>query len=173
MTKKIRTKAKAVADSHEWGYANTGTEQVGMRVVMIGGDFDGQQVTWYGYFTEATEQRTLESLRIAGWDETDIINLPGLGTTEFELQLEEETDDQGATYLRPTFINKIGVAMRNKMDDGQKQAFAARMRALTKSAVPAGGRPAGRHGARFNGGAQAPAQPFDESAPMPDNDIDF
>lgn len=174
----VKVKAKAVPDSHEWGFANTKTEQVGMRCTIIGGESDGQSVTWYGYFTPKSEERTLEQLRIAGWDGSDIINLPGLGSTEFELVLEEqeEQDEHGnpaGTYWRPTFINRIGVAMRNKMDDAQKRAFAARLGALAGAAAPAGGRPAGRHGARFNGGARAPAQPCDEGAPMPEDDINF
>ena len=171
--KKIRTKARAVPDSHEWGYASTGTEQVGLRVVCLGGELDGQEVTWYGYFTEATEQRTLEALKTAGWDGTNVIDLPGLGTTEFELQLEEETDDKGNTYLRPAFINRIGVAMKNKMDDGQKRAFAARLGALA-----GGARPAGRPAQRPAGGAraQAPANgemPFDGAPPPSDADLGF
>ena len=127
---KIRSKARAVPDSHEWGFASTGTEQVGMRVVIADGELAGQEVTWYGYFTDAAEARTLEALKIAGWDGSNVIDLPGLGSTEFELTLEEETDEKGKTYLRPTFINRIGVAMRNKMDDAQKRSFAARMQAL-------------------------------------------
>lgn len=129
MSKKIKVKARATAESHEWGFASTGTEQVGMRVEILDGELAGNHVTWYGYFTDATEERTLDALKVAGWDGSDIINLPGLGSTEFELVLEEEIDDRGNTYLRPTFINRIGVAMKSKMDAQQKAAFAARMRA--------------------------------------------
>lgn len=180
MSKKIRVKARALPDSHEWGFASTGTEQVGMRVTILEGEYQGE-VTWYGYFTEATEQRTLESLSVAGWDGTDIINLPGLGSTEFELQLEEETDDKGNKYLRPTFINRIGVAMKHVMDAGAKAAFAARMRGASmqfqKGAAPAARpsrqAPAPARSRDGNGGTRLPAQ-YAEDAPMPaDDDIGF
>lgn len=138
--RKIRSKARAVPGSQEWGTANTGTEQVGFRLQLIGGDLDGQFFTWYGFFTEASEERTLESLRIAGWDGdfANILDLPGLGSTEFEVQLEDQTDKNGAPvinqetgepYLKPTFINRIGVAMKNVMGAQEKAAFAQRMRA--------------------------------------------
>jgi hypothetical protein len=70
--KKIRVKAKAVAGTHEWGLSNTNTEQVGMRVEILDGEFAGQALTWYGYFTDASEQRTLEQLEIAGWDKSSV-----------------------------------------------------------------------------------------------------
>lgn len=136
--RKLRCRAKAIPDSHVFGYANTGTEQVGILVECLDGEFKGKQFTWYGFFTPAAEERTLEQLMIAGWDGTDVINLPGLGTTEFELQLEEQEDHDengspAGTFWRPTFINRIGVAMRNQMDDQQKRAFAARLNALARN----------------------------------------
>lgn len=182
--KKHRIKARAIAGSQEWGYASTGTEQVGIRITLIDGDWSGQSVTWYGFLTDNAEARTLEQLEIAGWDKSSVIDLPGLGSTEFELELEEETDDQGNTYMRPTWINRIGVAMKKKMDDTARRALAARLAALT-GARPApaaqraqqqrsASRPAQSSG---NGGTRLPAQyaqGFDEGAPMPgDNDISF
>jgi hypothetical protein len=135
---KARCKARAVPDTHAYGYANSGTEQVGFRVECLDGIFQNETFTWYGYFTENTEQRTIEQLMIAGWSGEDALNLPGLGSTEFELQLEEEqeVDEHGqpaGTRWRPTFINKISVAMRNQMDEMQKRSFAARLNAVARN----------------------------------------
>ncbi len=167
--RKLRCKARAVADSHELGYASTGTEQIGMKVELLDGEFANNTVTWYGYFSSAAEERTLESLKIAGWTGDDIINLPGLGSAEFELQLEEHEDKEtGEPYLKPTFINRIGVAMKNTMDASQKAAFAARMRAVTGRAQSA---------PRPNGNARpTPSRSthsgYDDGAPPP-SDSDF
>lgn len=135
-----RTKAKAIPNSHVLGYANTGTEQIGIRVNVIEGheELQGKEFTWYGYFTDKSEERTLQALMTAGWDGSDFVNLAGLGSTEFELQFEEqdEVDEQGqvtGAFWRPTFINKIGVAMKHQMDEGQKRSFASRMNALAKN----------------------------------------
>lgn len=188
--KKVRVKARAIPDSHEWGYStNTNTEQVGMKVEILDGEFVGQFLTWYGYFTEKSEDRTLEQLEIAGWNKSSVIDLPGLGSTEFELILEEQEDQDehgnpAGAYWRPTFINRIGVAMRNKMDEMQKRAFAARIGARVGAPVGGtrpGARPAQRPAARpapSNGGTRLPAQyaegmPFDEGEPMPNDDIGF
>jgi hypothetical protein len=143
MKRTLRTKARALPGEHDWGTSGTGTQQVGIRVEVIQGDphdeiKTGSQWTWYGYFTEKSGERTLESLEIAGWNSNpgdDFINLVGLGSTEFELTFEEEedVDEQGnpaGSYWKPGFINRAGVAMRNKMDDGAKRAFAADMHGL-------------------------------------------
>jgi hypothetical protein len=170
--KVIRHKARAVPNSHEWGFSpNTGTEQVGIRITLIGGDLDGQAVTWYGFFTENSEQRTLEQLEIAGWDKSSVIDLPGLGSTEFELQLEEEPDEKGNVFLRPTFINRMSVMMKNKMDETQKRALAARLGALV-GARPAA-RPAQRSAPATNGGTRLPSQYAEEPPPHTDDDIPF
>lgn len=164
--RKIRCKARAVPSSHDFGYSpEKGTEQVGMRVQILDGELEGQTYTWLGYFTEASEDRTLEQLRTAGWDGTDFLSLPGLGSTEFELQLEEETGQKdGTLYWRPTFINRMGVAMKNSMDAQQRAAFAARLR--SKIGV-AGTRPAqGANGSRKPAGRSSSAGP-DMSAPPP------
>ncbi len=172
MKRKIRVKARAVPDSQEWGFASTGTEQVGIRIILIDGEMQGESVTWYGFLTENAEQRTLEQLEIAGWNKSSVIDLPGLGSTEFELQLEEEPDEKGNVYLRPTFINRVGVAMKNKMDDGQKRAMAARLAALV-GARPQAGRPAQRPAPTPNRGTRLPSEYADESPVANDDDIPF
>jgi hypothetical protein len=191
----IKVKAKAVPGSHVYGFASTGTEQVGVRVECLDGELAGQSVTWYGYFTEQSERRTLESLAIMGGDINDVIPLPGLGSTEFELVLEEETADDGSVHYKPAFVNRIGVAMKQQMDEGQKRAFAARMRGLARDIT--GGAPQQQtqqrqaprgapqqqrapqqqqrpqqNGRTYGGGNRNNVGPSDYQAP-PDDDIPF
>lgn len=136
--RKLNAKARAVPDSHEWGYASTGAEQVGVRLSIIDGEHAGKSCVWYGYFTEKAEERTKDQLRIAGWDDTkeNVIDLPGLGSTEFSLAYEEEVTPEGDVYLKGDFINRISVAMKNKMDDAQKRSFAARLRGSSTAPTP-------------------------------------
>lgn len=158
--RKLQAKGQAVPGSHEWGYANTGTEQVGVRVTLLDGEHKGHTCSWYGYFTEKSEERTKEQLKIAGWDDTqeNVIDLPGLGSTEFSFSYEEETNDQGDVYLSGSFMNRIAVAMKNKMDDQQKKAFASRLRGASA--------PTQRRAPRSNGS--------DFDAPPPrDEDLGF
>lgn len=140
-TQKVR--ARAVGNSQEWGYSSKGTEQVGVQfIVMSDGDFRGQSFTWYGYFTPAAEERTLDSLRAAGWDGTDVLALPGLGSVDVELTLQSETSQAGEKYWRASYVNRAGVSMKNKMDAAQKAAFAARMRNVLGSKGVAQAKPA-------------------------------
>ena len=138
--RKSRVKARATGD-FAFGTANTGTIQVGIQIEALSTDETGEitagsTYTWYGFFTEKSEARTLDALEIAGWngnDGDDFVNLVGLGTTEFEVQFEEEdaVNEQGevtGTRWRPTFINRGGIAMRDQMDDAAKLAFAQQMR---------------------------------------------
>jgi hypothetical protein len=108
--RKLRAKGRAIAGTQEFGSGERG-EQVGLRVQVIGGEFDGQAIPWYGHFTPAAEERTIEQLQIAGWDGTDFANLPGLGSTEFELQFEEyegfrEGDGERFLYYKGQWINR-------------------------------------------------------------------
>lgn len=142
--RKVSIKARALEGTETFGFASTGTRQVGFRVEGLSGGegFTGEVFSWYGYFTDTSGKRTLESLKTAGWKDDDDgwrgfgnSTLPGLGSTEFELQLEEEEEEDAegnpaGTYWRPTFINKIGVAMKEQMDAGTIKAFAAEMRAM-------------------------------------------
>jgi hypothetical protein len=178
--RKMRCKAKAIPGAFELGFSSNNNEQIGVRVQLIGGEFDGQSMTWYGTFTPASEERTIEQLQIAGWNGEDFLSLPGLGSTEFELQLEEqEPQGGGAPYWKPTFINRLGVAMKNPMNDAEKRTFAQRVQALAR---PVGGAPKSGSG----GGARQPARPqqqsggrrqqsdyADNAPPHSDDDIPF
>ena len=132
---KVRVKARVVAGSEVFGFSsNTNTEQVGVRVEVLEGEHAGFYA-WYGFFTEKAGERAIESLKTMGWNEDwnafSRGELPGLGDTEFELTLEWETpQDGGEGFWRATFINRIGVAMKKKMDQAEAMDFGRRMRAL-------------------------------------------
>lgn len=156
--RKFRAKARAIANSHDFGVSGNDNEQVGLRVQVIGGDLDGQSFPWFGTFSPAAEERTIEQLQIAGWTGEDIIRLPGLGTTEFEVQFEEYEDynDEGApyTYIKAKWLNRLSVGMKNAMNEGQKASFAQRMAARMGKAAPA---PRGGQQTRGNGQRSQPS----------------
>ena len=121
---------KAKAKKAEMGYTSNGNEQIAMLVEFVGGPNDNKLMTWYGYFSEKTADRTLESLMIAGWDGDNLAELAGLGSTEFTAVVEPDTY-QGETKMRINWINRLEgrtPALANKMDAGSKAAFAEKMR---------------------------------------------
>lgn len=130
--KKDKVKARAIAGSHVFGVASTGTEQVGMRLSVIDGPRAGEEFVWYGSFTENSVEITLSGLKAAGWDGSDFANLPGLGSVDCMLTLqEEERRDSGALYWRAAFINPIGIAMKEQLDAAGVAALAKRVARLT------------------------------------------
>ena len=111
------------------GFANTGTEQVAVLLDVTDRDGEVHQLTWYGFFTEKTTERTFESLRALGWNGEDLFDLSGITANEVSVVVEHEEDDRGKVHAKVRWINGGGgLAMKARMDAGQAKAFAARMR---------------------------------------------
>jgi hypothetical protein len=171
--RKIQCKARAIPDSHDLGFSpEKGTPQVGIRVLVLDGEFEGQTDTWIGYFTEATEARTIEQLQMAGWDGVNIAKMDGLGSTEFLLSYEEETY-KNETRWKPTFINRIGVQMKNSMNDTQRREFAALIRSRMGATAPRGANPRDQQRGSSRAHAARNSGPDLTSPPPGDDDINF
>ena len=82
------------------GKAKTGTEQIEVLFQLLD---VAETLTWRGYFTPAAEERTMESLQLAGW------NWIGLGfaadAPEVSLAVEHEEGQDGRTYARVRWVN--------------------------------------------------------------------
>lgn len=146
------------------GIADTGTKQVAVLFELL--DMPGQSIPWYGYFTEKTEDRTLESLMHAGWHGDDLSNLmrDGLGESEVTLVVEQEQDQKtGEFRARVKWVNALGAGalVKNEMTDGDKLAFAQKMRAkVMQKRAKMMQRPAGNSGS-----------PRNDVPPPGDNDV--
>jgi hypothetical protein len=177
-----RFKAKAIEGA--LGFTKGGKEQVAVALEIIEGDHAGTSLTWYGFFTEKTTERTFESLRHLGWKGDDLSDLDGILDNEVSIQVEEEDDDQGRTHSKVRWINAPGggLAMKERMDDGAAKAFAQRMkgqamalrRAASGGAKPAssGGsqpRPSNGSGGGYGGNGRRP--PPDEPNPFGADDF--
>jgi hypothetical protein len=130
-------RAKAV--DHQFGVAETGTEQVAVTFEVCVGPASGERITWYGFFTEAAAKRTLESLRTCGWEGDDVTNLVGVDKLEVELDVVHENYN-GELRPRVRWVNKPGgVKMKRPMTEEQKRALAVRMKGLalaTRTGAP-------------------------------------
>ena len=116
---------RATAKEGDYGYAKTGTEQVAVLFELE----TGSRLTWYGYLTEKTQDRTIESLLHCGV--SNIETLAGLGSKEVELVVQHEADQEGKTRARVAFVNALGsggVAMKTRMSDGARKSVAARLK---------------------------------------------
>lgn len=166
---------KARAEKWTLGMTGTGKEQIVVFFRFIGGEFDGQGITWYGFFTDGTIDRTLDSLRHCGWAGDNIGELDGLDANEVELELEDDTYN-GKTTTKVKWVNRLsGPSLKNQMDATQVRDFAARMRGRAAAHKLKYGGPAaaaaprsGARPARAAGGGGG----FDTPPPT-DDDIPF
>lgn len=104
------------------------TEMVSVMFAFVGGPNDGKRMIWNGYFTDATAERTLESLEHCGWDGDDVREMKGFGSKNVELVIDEEAGTNGEMYPRVQWVNKLfargpGIVYEQEELDG----FAARM----------------------------------------------
>lgn len=112
------------------GMTSTGKEQVAVRLEVQLPDGSGvDRITWYGYFTEKTAERTLESLYALGWEGPDLSDLTGIDRCEVEVVIEHEADLQGVLQARVKWINAGGgLAMKEALAPDAARALAARMK---------------------------------------------
>ena len=104
------------------------TEMVSVMFAFVGGPNDGKRMIWNGYFTDATAERTLESLEHCGWDGDDVRTLKGFGSKNVELVIDEEPGQDGNMYPRVQWVNKLynrgpGILF----EEGEMDGFASRM----------------------------------------------
>jgi hypothetical protein len=106
-----------------------GNPQVAILIEIIEGEHAGENYTWYGHFTEKTEERTLESLRHLGWSTDDLTDLTGIDANEVSITIGHEDDQEGKTRARVRWVNAPGgLAIKERMNDGAAKQFAARMK---------------------------------------------
>jgi hypothetical protein len=151
------------------GLAGNGTEQVAVLFEVIEeGEHKGKRITWYGYFTDAALARTIESLRHAGWQGADLGDLSTIGSAECSIVVDWESYE-GSDHLRVKWVNaggSGGLALKTRMDEAAKRAFAARMKGRVIAA--SGGKGAAKASAPAAGGRPAAqARPPAASAPPP------
>lgn len=125
-------KYRARVKTADFGFTSGGTEQVQVIFDLLDPDYDGRTVPWWGYFSEKTAERTMQSLRYCGWKGDDVTNLDGISDNEVEIEVEHNTYN-GKTNARVAWVNRVGgggISVKSPMADAQRKAFAQRMKAL-------------------------------------------
>lgn len=149
----------------EWalGMSTTGKEQIAVMFQLTQGPHEGKHITWFGFFTDSTVERTLESLRHCGWDSDSLAELDHLDANEVELVIDDETYE-GKTRSKVKWVNRVSkLALKEQMSPAQVQAFAAKLRGKTvahKRKYDAGGSAGGAkpraQQQNFSGGEYGP-----------------
>lgn len=123
---------RARVKSADFGFTSKGTEQVQVVFDILDPDYDGQTVIWWGYFSEKTAERTMQSLRYCGWKGDDVTNLTGINDNEVEIVVEHN-EYNGKTNARVAWVNRIGsggMSIKTPMPEDKRKAFAKKMKAL-------------------------------------------
>jgi hypothetical protein len=154
------------------GETDTGKEQIAVRFRLL--DVEGQETTWYGYFTDKTLETTFKALRTAGWkgqDLSDLSDLCGQDTPEVNLVVEHETYEnpqtgETKTRARVRWVNGTGgLALKKALDPNKAKSFAARMKGKLAAFDLGAGTP---KPPQRNGAAHHAASPDDEPSPFND-----
>lgn len=155
------------------GTADTGTDQVAVEFEFVDGANKGQRIAWYGYFTEKAEERTIKSLRIAGFQGDDLSDLSSLGradTPVVQLVLEE-SEYNGNVSVKVAWVNALGgVGLKKPMDEDQAKSFAERMKGRLAAIE---GRKAAPQQRRTPARQAPPSAPQQLAQTRPDDDIPF
>lgn len=135
----------AYAITTEFGFAKNGTEQIAVTFQIVDEDADGKRGAlhgsrrvWYGFFTDNTTDRTLESLRHCGWSSDEISDIANLDEDAcrrllpkvVQLVLENENYN-GRTVEKVRWINSLEEtrsAIKNKADENAVKSLSARLR---------------------------------------------
>jgi hypothetical protein len=161
-------RARGVPGSVQLGTTDNGNPQIAGSFEILDEPHAGKTVSWYGYFTEKTQKRTMESLRLAGWSNDDLDNIEGFGDAEVDIVVEHN-EWQGKVSARVAWVNRLGssgLALKSPMSADQRKAFAAKMKGmavLSRQAAekekpkPAAPRPAPKRAAAGGGEGFPPA----------------
>jgi hypothetical protein len=161
---------RARAIDGDLGWTQGGKAQVAVTFEILEGEDAGRNITWYGYFSDASKERTIEALRYCGWKGDDISDMSSInGEGEASIVIEHE-EYEGKTRAKVQWVNNGGGARLAKpMEDDEKKAFAEKMKGLVASVdakSKSRGGPAPSGGGGGGGGSDSPP-------PISDDDIPF
>lgn len=155
-------RAKATA----WTLAESGqgTPEVAVAFQFSDPDLGNKSITWHGYLSDKTYQRTVESLRICGWTGDDLSDLAGLDANEVELVVENE-EYEGEVNPKVRWVNRIGggLAVKAPMTPEKAKTFAASMRTKIRAFDAAA---KAKPKAKASNGAGGEKDPFEPGADL-------
>ncbi len=126
---------RAKATNAQLAFTDGGKEQVAVEFEITSpGQCFGEMITWYGYFTDKTTERTIKGLRTCGWQGSDLSDLRGVSDNEVSIVIDEE-EYQGKSRFKVQWVNALGGGGPKKpMTDTEARAFAARMKGAVLNA---------------------------------------
>lgn len=156
------------------GEGDNAKEQVVVQFVLNDDNdpFRDWMITWFGFLTEKTWERTIEALRHLGWTGDDLSELPALAASgalgnQVELVIDHE-EYKGEWSAKVRWVNRPGggaVKLKQPLEGAALTTFAARMRGKIRTVPSTGG------GGKPSNGSSGPAP--HPNAPGGSDDLPF
>jgi hypothetical protein len=158
-----------------------GTAQVAVCFEVLRGPEAGKRMSWIGYLTDTTEERTLKTLRICGFTGDDMDKFADQRpTNEVQIDVGEEEDQNGRTRTKINWVNDPsfggGMKMANALSGSDLRKFGAQFKSKLKSlpaiktteAVKEASAPVGSAGSspQSNEGGETPSGSDDDQIPF-------
>lgn len=140
----------------QWGTTPNDTKQIALAFRILAGPQDGHTITWFGYFTEKTYKRTMESLRYCGWRGNKLVDLGPLDQKVKIVVGHEEYE--GKTVAKVQWVNRFGsgtVQLKNPMSPDELSKFSELLESKASEVPEAPGET---------------VESIDDNAPSPESD---
>lgn len=116
------------------------TPQVSVTLEILRGPYAGQRISWMGFFTDSTEERTLKALRVCGFEGDDLDKFADQRpTNEVQIVVDHE-EFKGVTRAKVQWINDPsfggGMKMADALEGSSLRKFSAQFKSKLK-AIPA------------------------------------
>lgn len=130
-----RYMAKAVG-TPAVGRTKTGTEEVCVEFEILDGPYAKQRLPWYGYFGPKSEDRTINSLLLCGWDGQSMKHWNGISKNTVSITVEHKPSQDGTkTFARVAWVNDSnGARVGTPMNALELSAFEQRIKTLAAQA---------------------------------------
>lgn len=153
------------------------TKQVCVNFEILDDAWAGVRLAWFGYFTQKTWERTVESLRYCGFKGDDLESVVRQALDQEVSIVVEHHEYNGKTYARVAWVNASGgggMKLANQMSANDLRMFSAQMkqRGIGKIGEVAG-KKAERSSRSTTSRSDFDDGPGDDAAPPNPNDIPF
>lgn len=117
-------RAKAVHGGWKLGFTSNKNPQIAVAMDLLD---SGRQLPWYGFFTDDTWERTVDSLTAMGWDGHDVNNIREL--PKEVIAVVKHNTWKGKTRAKIEFINDPGrvAGLQSVMSEDDATGFAAEL----------------------------------------------
>ncbi len=159
----------------QFGYTSTDKKQVAIAFEITEGEFKGRRLTWFGFFTEKTYERTLESLRYCGFKGDDLSAAQHQDLDqEVSLAIEHEASQKdGKIYPTVRWVNGSrsgGVKLAKPMSADDLRKFGTAMKSRAAKVKEVEGKKAGAHD---DVGQASPPEDLGDAPPADADDLPF